>query len=435
MNNNGFSLLRYFRDLGHDAYLLILEDDESGNSSHFSLKNDSWEFDKWKSYILNAPAVNSYAQALSNDFLCRIILYIAYYFKLILGLKNTIQTKPVNKRDIIKFKKLLNEYDYLIGSGATPAIMQSMNLRLNLFFAYSIGIEYVDEENFSLYKKSKNPVIRFITNKMYNLQVQGLKNTKICLNTEMSSTKNAFKKINILTYPVHLPIVYPFENIDSNSFSENLQNISKKIKSTENPFIVLSHARHLWVRPKKFDKDKWRFISKNNDWLIYAFKRFLDKRPSANAILILFEYGKDHLETRKLCSKEGIDDKVLWAPIMPRKEILYLIKNSSVGVGEFYQDDVIWGGTGWEILSQAKPLIQAFRADKNQFKKEYGYGPPPLFSANSIDSIYNSLLELFDDPSLRKNNGKLNIDWFIKNNAHVSAKKAIDLLKKSRKVH
>ena len=27
------------------------------------------------------------------------------------------------------------------------------------------------------------------------------------------------------------------------------------------------------------------------------------------------------------------------------------------------------------------------------------------------------------------------LDWFMKNNAHVSAKKAIDLLKKSRKAH
>ena len=172
---------------------------------------------------------------------------------------------------------------------------------------------------------------------MYNLQVKALKNTKACINTEMSSTKKAYEEINISTYPIHLPIVYPFENNDKDSFSQNLKSVIKKIDSIDTPFIVLSHARHLWVKPKKFDKDNWRFISKNNDWLIYAYKRFLDSRPTSNAFLILFEYGKDYLETKKLCRQEKIDDKVLWVPIMPRKEILYLIKNSFVGIGEFYE--------------------------------------------------------------------------------------------------
>ena len=123
----------------------------------FSIINDSWEYDKWKSFILNVPAVNSYAQALSNDFLCRIILKFAYLLKSILGLKNLVYTKPAKKKDIHNFRKILTDYNYIIGSGATPAIMQSMNLRLNLFFAYSIGIEYVDEEYFSIYKNSKKP--------------------------------------------------------------------------------------------------------------------------------------------------------------------------------------------------------------------------------------------------------------------------------------
>ena len=116
-----------------------------------------------------------------------------------------------------------------------------------------------------------------------------------------------------------------------------------------------------------------------------------------------------------------------------RKEILYIIKNSSVGMGEFYHDDVMWGGTGWEILSQGKPLIQGYRKNSSQFKKEYGFEPPPIFAANSIDSIYKNLLELYDNFTLREKNGQLSLDWFIKNNAHVAAKKIIDLLEQKRK--
>ena len=60
---------------------------------------------------------------------------------------------------------------------------------------------------------------------------------------------------------------------------------------------------------------------------------------------------------------------------MPRKEILYLIKNSSVGIGEFYENDVIWGGTGWEVLSQGIPLIQGFKKKKINSKTNMAMTP------------------------------------------------------------
>ena len=183
---------------------------------------------------------------------------------------------------------------------------------------------------------------------------------------------------------------------------KNLSFIIKKIRSMENPFVIVSHARHQWIMPKNFESKKWKLLSKNNDWLIHGFKRFIKKRPNSNAFLILFEYGEDYLETKKLCINEGIFDKVQWMLTMPRKEILYIIKNSSVGIGEFYHDDVMWGGTGWEILSQGKPLIQGYRKNSSQFKKEYGFEPPPIFAANSIDSIYKNLLELYDNFTLRE---------------------------------
>ena len=89
---------------------------------------------------------------------------------------------------------------------------------------------------------------------MYNLQVKGLKNTKACINTEMSSTKKAYEEINISTYPIHLPIVYPFENNDKDSFSQNLKSVIKKIDSIDTPFIVLSHARHYGLSLKNLIK-------------------------------------------------------------------------------------------------------------------------------------------------------------------------------------
>ena len=52
MNNGNFSLMRYFRDLGFDAYLLLYSNDGKGNSKHFRPESDSWEIKKWNKYII-----------------------------------------------------------------------------------------------------------------------------------------------------------------------------------------------------------------------------------------------------------------------------------------------------------------------------------------------------------------------------------------------
>ena len=95
--------------------------------------------------------------------------------------------------------------------------------------------------------------------------------------------------------------------------------------------------------------------------------------------MILFEYGEDSMSSKNLCSELGLADRVRWLPNTPRKEILKIIEKCSVGLGEFYLQDVMWGGTGWEVLSKGKPLIQGFKKSKKQFIDSYGYPPPSIF--------------------------------------------------------
>ena len=51
MNNNNFALLRYFRDLGFDAHLLLFKNDGAGHSDHFKIESDTFKIEKWKPYI------------------------------------------------------------------------------------------------------------------------------------------------------------------------------------------------------------------------------------------------------------------------------------------------------------------------------------------------------------------------------------------------
>ena len=105
MNNNGFALLRYLRDLGEDAYLLLFRDDETGFSSHFSIKSDTWEYDKWKPFIKDLSAVNSYSQAISSNPFNRFILFLAYLVRKLINSPSAILTRPPKNSDIDTINK------------------------------------------------------------------------------------------------------------------------------------------------------------------------------------------------------------------------------------------------------------------------------------------------------------------------------------------
>ena len=141
MNNNGFSLLRYLLDLNQDADLLLFKDDEIGHSAHFSIMNDTWNYQKWSKHIISLNAVNSYGQALSGSIPCKVLLYIAYWLRRIMQSQNAIFTKPSSNKEIKDLKQVLKQYDLLIGSGATPAILKSefeIRYILCLFHRYRI---------------------------------------------------------------------------------------------------------------------------------------------------------------------------------------------------------------------------------------------------------------------------------------------------------
>ena len=429
MNNNGFALLRYLKDLGEDAYLLLFRDDETGFSSHFSIKADTWDYEKWKPFVKDLSAVNSYSQAISNNPFNRFILFLAYIVRKSINSPTAILTRPPKNSDIDTLRKELNEFDLFIGSGATPAIFDSLGKRLDIFYAFSLGIEFINEEHFLLHRRSKNPLLRYFANQMYMRQARGIKNAKETINTEFSSTKDSFDELGLAPKVCQFPIVYPYEEANPQDFSNSLIKTKKELKDINSDLIIISHARHQWVKSKGFSDKIWQTISKNNHWLILAYSDFIKQRPNSNPLLIFFEYGENVKESKDLCSQLGISHQVKWLPIMQRKEILELIRSSSIGVGEFYKNEVIWGGTGWEVLSQGRPLIQGFKMNDKEFKELYGYPSPPILGVESKEDILVQLIKLYDNKEFRKKIGKESFEWFQEYNGYKSAKHLLDLLR------
>ena len=82
MNNNNFSIMRYFRDLGADAHLLIYSNDGVGSLSHFTPESDTFNIEKWQAFIHKTDIENGPSSVLFR------MAWWGYYIELSLMIAN-----------------------------------------------------------------------------------------------------------------------------------------------------------------------------------------------------------------------------------------------------------------------------------------------------------------------------------------------------------
>ncbi len=112
-------MMRYFRDLGRDAHLLLWADDGEGVMDHFAPEHDTWCIEKWRPFIHRISVANSIVT--------------------LIGDPRTL-TWPASREQIIK---QFAGYDAYIGSGYAPAILDRAGIRLDVFYPYATGVEGV----------------------------------------------------------------------------------------------------------------------------------------------------------------------------------------------------------------------------------------------------------------------------------------------------
>lgn len=407
MNNAGFVIMRYFRDLGVDAYLLPYSTDGSGNLSHFAPESDTWDIDRWTSFIRPLDIPNT-SRGLLGDF-----PYV--------GSKSFSSLK----------KDLLLNYDFFVGSGAAPALFEKMNLKLDIFWPYGIGIEFYGDLEFKTAGK-RSFLHRLAYGYIRRLQSNGIKETRYCLNAEMSITKDCFEEIGRSFLRVPVPAVYNSEVNTEAVLRPRISSVIKQIQSSD--LSVFNCSRLLWDKKTLVSGagKNWKSFSKNSDWLFIGLAQFIRENPQARPVLVCVEYGPDVNATKQLIDNLGVGQHVIWLPILQRKELIKLLQASNIGVGEFYTDPgSIWGGTGWEVLSCGKPLLQSFNFSKESFEAELGYPPPPILDVKSAQDVARHLNTLYDDSARCDVIHKEVSDWFKRYNGIGLAKQWLDLLKKS----
>jgi hypothetical protein len=300
MNNNHFAMMRYFHDLGVEAYLFKF----ANEAAHFQPECDTYEYEKWAKFIIQTDIRG-------GDFKQYLKLNSTYFYNLFKG------------------------FDFYIGNDFSPAYLSKAGIRLDIFLSYCTGIEYT-------FKLNKTGIWDSIKEKIVSMvQVRAIKKNVDLLCTLDYETEQKALKLGVTTKKLGIPMVY--NNSTINGTNKTTMELIKKMNQFK--FKFFSHVSH-------FPIDSVAFGIKRNDILIKAFAHYIKENPNHSSLLVLLEYGNGVAMSKKLLHQLGIESNVLWLPKMERKEIIQVIESIDLGASEF--GGRFWGGTGWEFLSKGK---------------------------------------------------------------------------------
>ena len=375
MNNNNFSIMRYLRDMGVDAHLILMKNDITKSQTHFAPEYDTWEIEKWKPYIHYLNFKDWQAALFYPGFL---------------------------------LKKYLKGYDIYIGSNFTPVLLKRAGIDADIFYPFGTGIEGIgdpssrsDWNDLSIIKKEINKYFR-------RLKISALKKTKVCLTSELTLSKQTYDELNIPFQKISIPMVYNNENVKISQLSA-LEQILNTIKKTNiSIFCHVSHMPYKDVKP-----------------MIYGFYKYL-QNVNNDTKLFFLNYGLNTHQTKNIISKLNISDNVIWLPKMARKEIMIILKHVNWGFSEF--NNRFWGGTGWEFLASGVPFFHWYDITTEKYQKEYNTPMPSFINTNDPDVICEHLIKYIENPEPYKEMGRKGKEWFEKYGGIGLAKKWKDII-------
>lgn len=378
MNNNHFAMVRYLRDRGIDAYLLLFDDDVL----HFS------------------PFADSYTRD-----------YMAYTRKLTWGSArkyiNTTRTQ---------IQKDLSSYDYIVGCGYAPAYCAKAKIILDVFIPYGGDIWILTSHKIV---SMHNMLTYFMA---VECQKKGIKKCKIWhMDNANEIYERQFRKLKgeCVRWYDGIPMLYHNQYVENDldymisrsHWGSDFVNIRR-----DNDLVVMSHMRHVWG--KEGDPE-----SKGNNRLVEGWSIFCKKNKNLKCKLILLEYGKDVEKTKELITKLNLVDKIEWFPLMYRKDVMVGLKCSDVVCGEFVNS---WYSSGiiYEGLVSEKPLL--FFREENHKKACEQF---PILNARYPQEISDRLEEFVQDREKWQCVGRKGVKWYEQNVVQAGLKHYLNLFK------
>jgi hypothetical protein len=375
MNNCFFSIVRYLRDKNIDAELCLLNNE----LPHFHPSVDTYDL-----------SYQNYTKSLSWG------NYLNF-----------------NKSTHKEIEESIKPYDFIIACGSVPAYLNAVGRTIDLFVPYGTDIfEYP-------FFKIVNPKYQMSYLRFSKFQKRGIRTSKsVTIDMTNNYFENIITKLQLLgkRYFFGIPMIYiPIYNPDKISYYYNRSQWYKEFEfiRNNNDIVVFHQTRHLWKNfSSVVSKGKKRIFDaidyKANDTLIRGFASFVRKQKKKRSCLVMFEYGKDLLDSKKLVTELGIDQNVKWFPLTSRKEIMIGLSLSDFGSGEF-GNSWLSCGTVYETLAMAKPLLH-YREDllyKNQYPELY-----PMINCQKPEHVTAALEDYCDNKQKYETIGEKGRQWF-----------------------
>ena len=381
MNNNHFSMMRYFRDLGIDAELLMY----SNEPDHFRPQNDTWDWGRWAPYVRQLPFSN--------------------------GGIDSLLVAPRRVRAAFA------PYDVLVGNGISPVLCQRAGRNLDLFVPYGEGIEFIVEHYFS-WRRPKAGAYSWLRKTMME---KALRSTVVLTVTanQHPVAQVPVRRLGLRAVQLAIPMLYVNRSASSPvALDTTISAGVERMKGSS--LVVFSHVSHIW---KNLPVPHFMGgCGKRNDWLIRGFAEYLAKSGNVNALLCFVDYGRDVPESKRLIEQLKIGRNVNWFPKMSRREIMAVLPWADIGGSEFA--GMLWGGCGWEFLAAGVPMLH--KLDNVEMYAPQAEPLPFFFNVNSPAEIA-SVLRTQDRDSLRRS-GTESRKWFQKYQGQTLAKKFAELL-------
>jgi hypothetical protein len=347
-NNNHFSLIRYLRDAGYDADLLLT----NAEQEHFHPGCDAYD--------------------LSHSIFTKQLSW---------GSVRSLLATP--KKQILDD---LENYDIIIGTGLAPAYVSRACMRLDVFDPY--GSDIKDQLTYKIVAP------HFIHHDLFSVyhQRRGIAQSRVIhaakMNSEYESNVQKFAKRSDRWYEF-MPMVYaPQYEVLEKSDDLPCTHWQEEFKKIRNrcDLMIFFGARNNFNNP--IDSN-----AKGVDVFIDGYCRFLRRNPSVKSLAVFTEYGKDVEKAQLLAQNLGIRGNCVWLPKMYRKDLMVGLSFADICCGQF---GISWiqNGTLLEALVAGKPLI-TWR-DSVQYGDQEGLYS--IYNANSPEQISSCLEEFISDP-------------------------------------
>ena len=297
-----------------------------------------------------------------------------------------------------KIRKILNNYDYIIGHNYATALCSMSGRKLDLLITHggdlrNLGkLSYILKNISSIKSLLVKPFQLWLTlhqkrgqKKFVRYLITNYWDPIVLSQADLNSTSG--KLIQNLT-PPYIRKSHMHKHFD-------ITRISKEFSQYE--FKVLCHARHEWftngVKPS----------NKGQDELIKGWARFI-KETNVIGVLILLEYGKDVYHSKELIKKLKIEQNVLWLPKQNRQDIFGLIHSVDLCAGEM-KVSIDQNSVHQEVLLMGKPLLT--------YKDEHVM--PSIYSILNVkyNDIPTLLKEYLRNPTFYIDNAKKNRTEYI----------------------